>query len=63
MFIPLEEEGVEGKEEDLRAWNCRLIQIINDDNDALFYHVFVHCKGERREKRKGVKGWNCSVFK
>jgi hypothetical protein len=26
----------------------------------LFYSIFIPWKGERREKRKGAQGWNCS---
>ncbi len=62
MFIPLEEEGVEGKGK-ISKLGIADYSKINDDNHALFYHIYVHCKGERREKRKGVQGWNCSLFK
>jgi hypothetical protein len=51
------------KRKGVQGWNCSPIQIIKNDNHALFYYIFIPWKGERREKRKGVQGWNCSVFK
>jgi hypothetical protein len=50
MFIPLEEEGAEGKEEDLQAWNCRLFKLLMTTitHCSIIYLFTVKERGGRR---------------